>query len=250
MTQHDDDQTAGPPTPGILVTIDDAHAALERLGDGTTAADLLRAIVLAGRDARVMIEPPMPPMRQYASLAEFAGALDDEDGPLVPDTDMGGYFAELAAARAARVVVPIRAGLDSCTARGEDPREVERLWPGRVAFLEGKDGMWIVDHRWAVCEDYDGRWVAIDLPAGGTVEHNSVGEPAATLGGKIAELIGPVQPALEDDPVAKALGIVRCCGGHGVTCEPPSELCCRHCTERNHPDHPNVDCVLKSGGQR
>lgn len=52
------------------------------------------------------------------------------------------------------------------------------------------------------------------------------------------------EQALEDDPVAKRLGIVPCCDLHGVTCEPPSELCCQHCTERNHPDHPNVDCVL------
>lgn len=141
MTQHDDHQDVGPPpVPAFLVTIDDAHAALERLGDGTTVADLLRQIIVRGRDARVLIEPPMPPMRQYASLAE----LD----------------AHLAA-------VPT-------------------------------------------------------LPALGPAE---------------------VLPALEDDPVAKRLGIVRCCDLHGVSCE-PGDLCCRHCTERNHPDHPNVDCVL------
>lgn len=62
------------------------------------------------------------------------------------------------------------------------------------------------------------------------------------------ELPMPPIPALEDDGAAKALGIVRCCDLHGVNCEPPSELCCRYCTERNHPDHPNVDCVLRQGG--
>jgi hypothetical protein len=35
-------------------------------------------------------------------------------------------------------------------------------------------------------------------------------------------------------------GLVRtvCCQWHSRTCEPPSELCCGECTERNHPDHP------------
>jgi hypothetical protein len=28
-----------------------------------------------------------------------------------------------------------------------------------------------------------------------------------------------------------------CCDLHGRNCEPPSELCCRHCTETAHPDH-------------
>jgi len=53
------------------------------------------------------------------------------------------------------------------------------------------------------------------------------------------------QPSIEDDPVAKRLGIIRCCDLHGVNCEPPSELCCEYCTEANHPNHPNVDCVLR-----
>lgn len=181
MTQHDDDQTAGPPTPGILVTIDDAHAALERLGDGTTAADLLRAIVLAGRDARVLIDDPRPPMRQYATLAEFEAAI--------------AAAPRLAAAQAL----------------------LNRWRPIRVRV---------------------------------TIPGHPIAEFFDALAAAVGDPTGEVLPAIEDDPVAKALGIVRCCDGHGVTCEPPSELCCRHCTERNHPDHPNVDCVLKSGGQR
>lgn len=28
-----------------------------------------------------------------------------------------------------------------------------------------------------------------------------------------------------------------CCDLHGRNCEPPSELCCRHCTEASHPEH-------------
>lgn len=73
MTQHDDDQAAGPPpATGILVTIDEAHAAAERLGDDTTVAELLRSIILAGRDVRVMIEPPMP-----ATLEQIAAGLDE-----------------------------------------------------------------------------------------------------------------------------------------------------------------------------
>lgn len=32
--------------------------------------------------------------------------------------------------------------------------------------------------------------------------------------------------------------VVPCCDLHGRNCEPPSELCCGACTERNHFDHP------------
>lgn len=52
---------------------------------------------------------------------------------------------------------------------------------------------------------------------------------------------------VEGHPVAEGLNIVRCCDLHGITCEPPSELCCRYCTEVNHPAHQNVGCVLRSG---
>jgi hypothetical protein len=36
-----------------------------------------------------------------------------------------------------------------------------------------------------------------------------------------------------------------CCHLHSHTCAPPSELCCEHCTEKNHPEHPTgTRCVL------
>lgn len=31
--------------------------------------------------------------------------------------------------------------------------------------------------------------------------------------------------------------IAACCSLHGRVCEPPSELCCRFCTEGAHPEH-------------
>lgn len=33
------------------------------------------------------------------------------------------------------------------------------------------------------------------------------------------------------------IGMGPCCDMHGRNCEPPSELCCRWCTEVTHPDH-------------
>jgi len=36
-----------------------------------------------------------------------------------------------------------------------------------------------------------------------------------------------------------------CCDLHNAHCEPPSDLCCRRCTEAAHPLHPaGVPCVL------
>jgi hypothetical protein len=44
-------------------------------------------------------------------------------------------------------------------------------------------------------------------------------------------------------------GRMRCCDDHTTTCEPPSELCCDACPERNHPWHPIwVNCVLDDPG--
>ncbi|HST86669.1 MAG TPA: hypothetical protein VLL08_33330 [Kineosporiaceae bacterium] len=40
-----------------------------------------------------------------------------------------------------------------------------------------------------------------------------------------------------------------CCDLHGTNCEPPSDLCCRQCTEAAHPHHPTgVPCVLTPEG--
>jgi hypothetical protein len=103
-------------------------------------------------------------------LERVAAGLDLDDAPL--------YTPELA--------------LGPCPpGAGDDRLESERLWPGRVKFLPGKDGMWIVDRHWAVCCTYP-KWVAIDLHAreNATIERASVGEPADTLIEKITELIG------------------------------------------------------------
>ncbi|GAB3429923.1 hypothetical protein GCM10027436_02490 [Actinophytocola sediminis] len=44
-------------------------------------------------------------------------------------------------------------------------------------------------------------------------------------------------------------GAAVCCDLHTATCEPPAELCCEHCTEARHPEHPDgVDCVLVAEG--
>jgi hypothetical protein len=65
---------------GVLVTLDEAKKALWDLGGAAApaggAAEILRRIILAGRDARVLLEPQLPPTRQYASLAELAAATD------------------------------------------------------------------------------------------------------------------------------------------------------------------------------
>lgn len=38
--------------------------------------------------------------------------------------------------------------------------------------------------------------------------------------------------------------VAKCCDLHNSHCEPPSELCCRECTEANHPVHPvGVRCT-------
>jgi hypothetical protein len=81
VTQHDDNQAGGPPPPSILVTIDDAHTALERLSDGTTVADLLRQIITTGRDARVYLEQPEPrPMlAQFATVEQLTAAINSGD---------------------------------------------------------------------------------------------------------------------------------------------------------------------------
>lgn len=69
--------------------------------------------------------------------------------------------------------------------------EPEQIWQGRVMFLEGKDGMWVVDHTWVVMQAYPD-WTAVDLRAGehATVERAVVGTPRRTLFDKIVELIG------------------------------------------------------------
>jgi hypothetical protein len=39
-----------------------------------------------------------------------------------------------------------------------------------------------------------------------------------------------------------------CCRWHTTACEPPSELCCLRCPERDHPQHPaGIRCVLTYG---
>ena len=39
-----------------------------------------------------------------------------------------------------------------------------------------------------------------------------------------------------------------CCDLHGLSCEPPADLCCHDCAEVAHPEHqPGVRCVLDRG---
>ncbi|GIM89707.1 hypothetical protein [Paractinoplanes toevensis] len=41
-------------------------------------------------------------------------------------------------------------------------------------------------------------------------------------------------------------GTTPCCDLHNEHCEPPGDLCCRACTEVNHPQHPaGVACTWK-----
>lgn len=45
--------------------------------------------------------------------------------------------------------------------------------------------------------------------------------------------------------IRRAADALPCCDMHNHHCEPPSELCCGHCTEVHHPDHrPGEACVL------
>lgn len=42
------------------------------------------------------------------------------------------------------------------------------------------------------------------------------------------------------------LNLGPCCDLHNRNCEPPSELCCGHCTEASHPNHPpGEQCVME-----
>lgn len=134
--------------------------------------------------------------------------------------------------------------------------------PSDVLFVyayahHGRDWVMVV-HRYDGCAEPDldfflaGKVIPLERRAADLHE----GRTTAVAEAKPDTLVQPLGraaeealPSIEDDPVAKRLGIVRCCDLHGSNCEPPSELCCRYCTEANHPDHPNVDCVLRQGGQ-
>ena len=87
------------------------------------------------------------------------------------------------------------------------------------------------------------------LHAGQTIAIRLPEPEAMRLALAILGVMIPPPPPIEDDPVAKRLGLVPCCDHHNIHCEPPSELCCRHCTEVDHPNHPyGVRCVLDPEG--
>lgn len=95
------------------------------------------------------------------------------------------------------VIERLAAGLDLDDApiyatEESGPDLAEQLWPGKVKFLPGKNGSWVVSRRWLVGHYPGMGWVAIDLRAGAhaTVERASVGAPATDLITKVSELIG------------------------------------------------------------
>lgn len=72
-TEHDDDQGA---VPEVLVTVAEAHAVLKCLptsGREGAVPDLLRAIIAAGRDTRLRLDP-LRPLMQYATVEGLAAA--------------------------------------------------------------------------------------------------------------------------------------------------------------------------------
>lgn len=68
----------------------------------------------------------------------------------------------------------------------------------------------------------------------------------ATRGRYCDDCLGRVLAAIEGlpgDPAGQPT--TPCCDLHGINCEPPSELCCRDCTEVDHPQHWTLGpCVL------
>lgn len=86
--------------------------------------------------------------------------------------------------------------------------------------------------------DYIGEWatgfgfINVHFPKDTTRELTDAEK--ALYRGKAIEVGGMVRPT-----------VISCCDLHNQHCEPPSELCCRSCTEAEHPAHPHgVQCVL------
>lgn len=125
-----------------------------------------------------------------------------------------------------------------------DPNEMIlpwSYWDGTVETELRVDSLQFADDaspsivRVALGRRSDGQTITVRLPA----------ESATRLALAILGELTPPPPPLTEDPVAKRLGLVPCCDSHNVHCEPPSELCCEHCTEVRHPEHfAGVTCVL------
>jgi hypothetical protein len=67
----DDDEQEQVPDLALLLIEEEFHAA----GAGVAFAGSLDALVRAGRDQRVHLEPARPGLRQYATLADLEQAL-------------------------------------------------------------------------------------------------------------------------------------------------------------------------------
>jgi hypothetical protein len=77
-----------PTTDGaFLVTVDEAKTALWELGGAVAGpgavAEMLRQIILSGRDSRIVLEDPRRPMWQHASLEALEAYLADPAGKRV-----------------------------------------------------------------------------------------------------------------------------------------------------------------------
>lgn len=97
-------------------------------------------------------------------------------------------------------------------------------------------GLCVVDEEYD--EHYVGEWVTgfgfinVKFPKATTRELTEAEKEHYRT--KTIEVAGLARPIL-----------IPCCDLHNQHCEPPSELCCRSCTEAGHPQHPRgVQCVL------
>lgn len=119
------------------------------------------------------------------------------------------------------------------TGRGTD---ISRDEPS-LAIIYGEEGCCFVG-EWATGLGF----VNVHFPKDTTRELTD--DEKALYRGKAIEVGGMVRPI-----------VIPCCDLHNQNCEPPSELCCRSCTEAGHPEHPRgVQCVLDTrpntqGGQ-
>lgn len=79
-------------------------------------------------------------------------------------------------------------------------------------------------------------------------------QPATGIGRRTV-LIADFDRAAIERAADMHLGLALCCDLHNQHCEPPSELCCRYCTERAHDTFPTPHadgsrCVLATEEDR
>jgi len=70
----------------LVITVDEAHAVLEGSADDDRSAvhELMLRIVLAGRDSRVFLGTPRPPMWQFPDLEAVEAAIAAGHLPMPP----------------------------------------------------------------------------------------------------------------------------------------------------------------------